>query len=74
MWGPQAKLVQITSIKLGFMVVITIFRWGYKPTNITGGAPPCMYGIFTYKYLGDFWGFYVGKYAIYYTWNIWEMR
>ena len=32
-----AKLVQITAISLGFMVVITIFRWGYKPTDITRG-------------------------------------
>ena len=44
MWGPHgiAKLVQITAISLGFMVVITIFRWGYKPTY-NQGAPHCMY-------------------------------
>jgi hypothetical protein len=39
MWGPQsiAKLVNITTSSLGFMVVITIVRWGYKPTyNVWG--------------------------------------
>ena len=41
----RQKLVQITAISLGFMVVITIitiFRWGYKPTY-NQGAPHCTY-------------------------------
>ena len=28
----------ITTISLGFMVLTTIVRWGYEPTNITGRA------------------------------------
>ena len=38
-WGPHgiAKLVQISAISLLFMVVITMFRWDYKPTDITRG-------------------------------------
>ena len=36
-----AKLVNITLISLWFMVHISILTLIYKPTNITGGAPPC---------------------------------
>ena len=41
-WGPSslAKLVQITIITIVYDRQITIFRWGYKPTNITGGPHP----------------------------------
>ena len=40
MWGPQsiAKLVNITTISLGFMVVITIVRWGVINQLITFGG------------------------------------
>ena len=43
MWGPQdsVQLVNITTISLGFIVVITIVRWGYKPTYNVLGAPHC---------------------------------
>ena len=39
-WGPCliAKLVNITTRTVGFMVVITNFRWGYKSTYNWGAA------------------------------------
>ena len=42
-WCPSslAKLVNITPISLWFMLDISIVNGVYKPTNITGGAPPC---------------------------------
>ena len=40
----------ITTISLGFMVVITIVRWGYKPTNITFGGPTLFFIEFSKGY------------------------
>ena len=52
MWGPQiAKLVNITTISLGFMVVITIVRWGYKPTYNVWGPHIVYIYIHTYTYI-----------------------
>jgi hypothetical protein len=41
-WCPSslAKLVQITIITRVYDTQIAILTWGYKPTNITGGAHP----------------------------------
>ena len=36
-----ANLVNITPITVGFMVERSNC-WVYKPTNMTGGAPPCL--------------------------------
>ena len=42
-WCPSslAKLVNITPMSLWFMIGISILTMVYKPTNITGGVPPC---------------------------------
>ena len=44
-WGPSslAKLMQITIITIVYGTQMTIFRWGYKPTYITGGPHPVSY-------------------------------
>ena len=39
----NVQLVNITTISLGFIVVITIVRWGYKPTyNVWGPHIVCV--------------------------------
>ena len=45
-WCPSslAKLVQVSPMNLGLIYGKYIYSyWDYKPTNITGGAPPCAY-------------------------------
>ena len=42
----RVQLVYVSTISLG--LIRGLYRtsyWDYKPTNITGGAPPCMNGI-----------------------------
>ena len=39
----SVQLVNISTLTFGFMGAISIVNGGYKPTNITGGAPPCMF-------------------------------